>query len=315
MNIQLLDAQAALGFVIPQYYNIEQTIYTIKYPSFDYAALVPVITEGSEWSRGTVFFSADEGIGKAEFLNAAAFDMPYADVLRSQGLKQFQMAGIGYEWNLEEISVAAMEGRNIGDEKARSARLIAQRFLFGLAMTGGGEKGWTGLLNDPLVPVAFVAADGSGGLTTWASKTPDQILRDFNAGLSGIYSTTQETEIADTVLMPSAAWQYLAITPRTPGADGTILDYLVKNNIYTAQTGQQLTIRGLRTLDTAGAGGTRRMITYRRSPEVVRFHLPMPHRFLEPFRKGSMTYEVAGIMRTGGVEWRLPMAASYLDGI
>ncbi len=48
---------------------------------------------------------------------------------------------------------------------------------------------------------------------------------------------------------------------------------------------------------------------------MLRFHLPMPHRFLPPFQKSSMSYEVAGIMRTGGLEVRLPKAISYLDGI
>lgn len=68
-------------------------------------------------------------------------------------------------------------------------------------------------------------------------------------------------------------------------------------------------------LNTAGGGGTARMIAYRRDPEVLRFHLPMPHQFLPPFQKSSMTWEVAGIMRTGGTEIRLPKAVAYVDGI
>ena len=53
-RIDMMDAQQALGFVTPQYYNLETTIYEVKYPSFDYASLAPVVTEGNEWSRGTV---------------------------------------------------------------------------------------------------------------------------------------------------------------------------------------------------------------------------------------------------------------------
>lgn len=309
-----LDAQSAVGFVTPAFYNIERTVYQRRYPSFDYASIIPVITEGSEWARGTLFRSSDVA-GKAEFISGKAFDIPYADVTRDQFLKGFEMAGIGYEWSLEEIQVAAMEGRQLGDEKAQGARKVAENFLWTIATAGNAEKGWTGLINDPLATTGLVPADGTGASTLWSTKDADKILRDFNAAISGMYVDTKEVEMADTVLLPFSRWNTLATT-RVPGEGSvTILKFLQENNAYTAETRQPLTIRALRSLDTAGAGGTARMVTYRRDPEVLRFHLPMPHRFLPPFQKSSMTYEVAGIMRTGGTEIRLPKAVRYSDGI
>ena len=316
MNIRVdfSDAQAALGFVTPAFYNIERTIYQRKYPSFDYAALIPVVTEGNEWARGALFRSSDAA-GKAEFLSGKGFDMPYADVTRDQALKGFELAGIGYEWSLEELNVAAMEGRSLSDEKAAAARKIAEQLLWNVGMTGTTEKNWTGLINDPAVPTANAAADGTGTTTTWATKTPDQILRDINAAITGIFTTTQETEMSDTILLPTARYLSISTVARTSTSDKTVLNYLQENNSYTAQTGRPLTIRALRVLNAAGAGGTARMVAYRRDPEVLRFHLPMPHKFLPPFQKSSMTWEVAGIMRTGGTEIRLPKAVSYVDGI
>ena len=313
------DAQQALGFVTPQFYNIETSVYEIKYPSFDYASFVPVITEGNEWARGTLFYSMDSA-GKAEWLNGRANDMPYADVSKTQYTQGFHMGGIGYEWNLEEINVARMEGIPLTDAKGRAARRIAEQFLWNVAMSGksdgtNSEKNWTGLTNDANVPAANVAANGSGSSTLWSTKTPDQILTDINAGLTGVFTTTQETEMGDTVLLPTAIYQSIASTARSSNSDTTILKFLLENNAYTAQTGQPLLVRALRLLNTAGAASSGRAIIYRRDPEVLRFHLPMPHRFLPPFQKSSMSYEVAGIMRTGGLEVRLPKAISYLDGI
>lgn len=319
-QINLLDAQQALGFVVPQFYNIEQTIYEIKYPSFDYASLVPVITEGNEWARGTLFRSMDSA-GKAEFLSGKAQDMPFADVTRNQFTQAYQLAGIGYEWSLEELSVAALEGINLDDSKARAARRISEQFLWNVAMTGRtdgvvstSEKGWTGLLNDPNVPTVTAAA-GASGQTSWTSKTPDEIVRDVNSALAGVVSNSQETEDADTVLIPTAAYLFASSTPRSPNSDTTILDFILNKNAFTARTGQPLTIRAMRTLNTAGAAGSRRMVAYRRAPDVVRFHLPMPHRFLPPFQANIMTWQIGGIMRTGGTEIRLPGAVSYVDGI
>ncbi|WP_320196229.1 DUF2184 domain-containing protein [Agrobacterium rosae] len=313
-KIDFTDAQAALGFVTPAFYNIERTVYKRKYPSFDYASLVPVITEGSEWARGTLFRSSDAA-GKAEFLSGKGFDMPYADVTRDQFLKGFELAGIGYEWSLEELQVAALEGRQLGSEKGEAARAIAEQFLWNTAMTGQAEKNWTGLVNDPTVPAATAAATGTGATTTWSTKTPEQILVDINSAIEGIVTSTQEVEMADTILLPFARFNAIATRPIGNAADKTIATFLRENNTYTSETGRPLTIRTLRALNTAGAGGTARMVAYRRDPEVVRFHLPMPHRFLPPFQKSSMTWEVAGILRTGGTEIRLPKAVSYIDGV
>ena len=120
----IFDAQQAMGFVRPQFYNIEATIYEQKYPSFDYASLIPVVTEGNEWARGTLFSSVDIA-GQAQFISGKGFDMPYADVARSQFTKGFALAGIGYEWTLEEVMTAQMEQINLSDVKASAARRVA----------------------------------------------------------------------------------------------------------------------------------------------------------------------------------------------
>lgn len=313
-QIDFTDAQNALGFVMPAFYNVEQTVYQTKYQLFDYASLIPVITEGSEWARGVVFRSGDIA-GKAEFMSGKGFDMPYADVSQTQYTKGFELAGIGYEWSLEEIQVAATEGRQLGVEKAEAARKVAEQMLYSIALTGTTEKNWTGLLNDSNVTAADVEANGTSSSTFWSAKTPDQILADINAGITGIYTDTKGTEMGNTVLLPARLWDTLASTPRSSTSDTTILSYLRQNNAYTARTGQPLMISGLFELDTADPGGDGRVVVYSRTPDVVRYHLPMPHRFLPPFQKSSMTWEIAGIMRTGGTEIRLPKAVRYLDGV
>ncbi len=313
MKIDFNDQQQALGFIMPQFHNIEAQVYARKYPSYDYAAIIPVVTEGSEWARGTLFRSSDVA-GEAKFLSGAANDIPYADVTRAQHLQPFEMAGIGFHWTLDELNVAALEGRNIGTEKADGAKKVAEQLLWRTAMSGNTGLNWTGLVNDANVTATNAPNDGTSSARTFASKTADQVLRDINDQIVGITTDTLETELADTVLLPTTVFQTLAAR-RMGDTTMTILEFVRQNNAYTAQTNQPLTIRALRTLETAGASGTKRMITYLRDPTVLRFHLPMPHRFLAPFQKSSMSWEVAGIMRTGGTEIRLPKAVRYLDAI
>lgn len=307
------DASQAQGFVVSQTSNIEAGVYTRRYPSYDYESIVPVVTEGNEWARTVTYYSGDIA-GKSEWISGGADDIPFVNVSRDKHEHAFHMRGIGYRWDLEEINVARMLGDNLTDRYANGARFIAERFCYFLAFTGDAEKEWTGLFNDPNVDAVPVAADGSGASTYWDDKDPDKILRDINEALTGINVDTGEVEMADTLLLPRAMSHKLAST-RIPDTQMTTLEFLRKNNVYTGETGNELLIRSNRLLATADASGGGRAVAYWRDPQAVRFHQPMPFRFLPPFQVSAMAWEVAGLMRTGGTEVRLPGAVRYIDAI
>tara|TARA_R110002167_G_scaffold42512_13_gene129157 strand:+ start:1809 stop:2771 length:963 start_codon:yes stop_codon:yes gene_type:complete len=315
MKQPFADAQAALPFVIGQGRNIETKIYQRRYPTFNYAAHVPVVTEGNEWAIGTTFFTVDTA-GEAKFLSGAGTDMPFNQVNRDQASHDFAMIGSGWEWNLEEINQASLYGINLNDTKAMSATDKVERLLNSIAMSGATEKNWTGLVNNGSVSRVDVANDGTGPSTFWSAKTNDQIMRDINELISSIGENSEEVEWADSLRVPPEAYRLLA-TRRLGAGDGllTLLEYVRKNNVYTATTGQMLDIQPLRELATAGNSTTGRMMAYRRDPEVLRFHLPMPRRVLQPRQKSIMGFETGIIARTGGVEIRLPGAVAYADKI
>ena len=174
----------------------------------------------------------------------------------------------------------------------------------------------------------------SGGTATtaadhyWDAKSSDEIIADVNTALTGVYSGSLQTEIADTILLPVAQYTMLA-NLRVEETSISIMDFLKAYNLYTAETGNPLTIRALRGLENAGSAATSgtggatatlgannaRMIAYRREPGVLKLHLPMPHRFLPPERVGPLSYVVPGIFRLGGLEIRRPGAIRYVDGI
>lgn len=309
------DAQAAYPFVLAQGRNIETKIYQRRYPTFNYGATVPVVTEGNAWAIGTTFFTVDTA-GEAKFLSGAGTDMPFNQAVRDQSSTDFAMIGSGWEWNLEEVNQAALYGIDLNSTKALSAADKIERLLNSIAIIGNTEKNWTGFANNPGVARVTVAADGTGATTFWANKTVDQMLRDVNDLISSVRTNTSEVEWVDTLRLPPAAFRYIA-TKRLGAGDGyiTALEYLRKNNVYTAETNQPLDIQPLRELAKASQNGGGRMVVYRKDEEVLRFHLPMPRRALQPRQKSIMGFETGLIARTGGTEWRLPGAAAYGDEI
>lgn len=317
--IKLMDAQSAESFLIPQLTYIEREVYAIRYPQIRYPELVPVDTDAPEWIPSVTYFSMD-GVGQANWFSARGQDVPLTEVVRSKFETSIKMAAIGYAYDLEEISQAAMLGRNLTADKARYARMAAEQFLDIAALFGDATAGFLGLLNNPAVTATVAPATGAqNGFTTstlWANKLPAQILSDVNNTLSGIWISTQTLEMADTLLLPLAAYNYIANTRLSDLTSTTILQWLREVNSYTADNGAPLTIRGIRGLDVAGAGATGRMVAYWKDPSVVKMHLPMPFRFLpEPFRSRPLYWEIPGIFRFGGVDIRRPAAFRYVDGI
>jgi len=307
------DPQQALGFLISQTAHIEQEVYRTQYPEILYAQLVPIDTSAGEWAKSVTYFSLDR-VGQAEWLSAAATDMPYADVNRNKFEQGIEMAGIGYNYNIEEVGQAMMiPGLNLTAERADAARFAYEMFMDSHAFRGSTLKNVTGLFNNPNVTVV-AAATGASSSSLWSLKTADEIIADVQLALTGVYEGSLTVEMADTVLLPIGAMQHLA-SIRVPNTYGNALDYLAKYNLYTYTTGAPLTIRSVLGLETAGADGGGRMIVYRKDPRVLKMHVPMPHRFLPVFQRSATIFDIPGIFRVGSVEIRRPGAVRYVDGI
>jgi hypothetical protein len=316
----LANAQQALSFLVEQTAKIETEVYKQRYPDIQFQSLIPVDTSGPEWVRTITFFSSDM-VGKADWYHHLSKDIPRADVARQKFDQSVEMAAIGYGYTLAELGEAmAIPGMNLTMDRADAARRAALEFIDQVTLFGAttkqvaGSSAWHGMLNHPDVTAEDAPADGTGSSNAWADKTPDQVIRDFNNAITAQYTETLTVEIANTVLLPVAVFTNLA-TRRLTDTNMTILQFLLLHNVYTAQTGQPLTIRAVRGLEDAGDGGTGRAVFYRNEPRVLKLHMPMPHRFLPIWQTGPIQFEVPGIFRLGGVDLRLPKAMRYLDAV
>jgi hypothetical protein len=301
------DAQQAGGFLIPQLYRVHGAVLQTKYPSFDYAGLVPVNTDGSMWDIGTLVYSGDLA-GAAAYIGGKAFDIPNASVNFTLGQSQFHLAGAGYELSLQEVNRSAAMNIPISDRKASAARLVSQKFIYDRVIRGSTEKNTTGLVNNASVP----AANAPTG--TWGTATPAQILADVNTVLNDVITNSGETAMPNALLLPTTAFLTANNTQLT-NTNTSLLTFIKQNNSFTAMTGQELDIRASRELQSAGNGSTRRMVAYEKSPDNMEFFLPGMFEFLPPFAFSSMAWRVDGIMNVGQLEIYRPKTVSYRDNI
>lgn len=321
MSKHIVNDAQALTFVAGQAMRINRQVYETRYPDWDFSRLVYVDTSGGPWDQGVITYSSDES-GKAQFLSGYAKDMPFADVSQSQQLRRHQLLGIGYQYNIEEVNAAIqLPTGSLPTRRASAARKVYMKKMYDITLTGATEKGWGGLINYSGVSTTTATADGTGGVTYWVNssgvgtKTPAQIVRDINLALQGIYLATYTVEMADTILLPVEAYNYIAQTPYSAVTMDTILSFVMRTNIYTQTTGRPLTIRTVRELGTAGGSSKGRLVAYKNDAETVRLHLPMPHQFLPVYQDGWANWVIPGIFRTGGVEVSNTAAFRYIDGI
>jgi hypothetical protein len=309
---RMISDQQALGFLVSQTASIESQVVEVQYPDIQYPQLIPVDTSANEWAKSVAYYSTDK-VGKANWFHHQAKDIHIADVERAKHEVGVEMADIGYRWTLEELGQAMMiPGTNLSADRAAAARRAYEEFVDDVALRGKAEKSLFGIMNYPGITAVLAGIQSSH--TTWDLKDADGILADVNNAITGMYVASLTVEIADTILLPVGAMTILA-TKRIPNTTMTALEFLKTNNVYTNQTGQPLTIRALRGLETAGQNGSGRMIAYRRDPQVLKMHIPMTHRFLPVWQTGPLMFDIPGIFRLAGLEIRRPGAVRYVDGI
>jgi hypothetical protein len=308
----MVDAQQALGFAVSQTAYIEQQVYQTQYPDIQYPALIPVDTSANEWAKSVTYYSSDK-VGRAGWFHHYAKDLHIADVERTKNEVGIEMADVGYRWTLEELGQAMMiPGTNLGPDRAAAALRAYEEFMDDIALHGKAEKNMSGIIDYPGITMVLAGIEGGG--TIWTTKSADGIIADVNDAITGVYTESLTVEMADTILLPIQALTIIA-TKRIPDTSMSVLDYLSTKNVYTQVTGQRLTIRGVRGLETAGQGGSGRMVAYRRDPQILKMHIPMTHRFLPVWQTGPLVFDVPGIFRVAGLEIRRPKSVRYVDGI
>lgn len=291
----MMDAQAALGFVIHQRSHIEAELLKKEYPATSYASLIPVDTTAPDFAASVTFFS-QEGAGRAKFINGKANDVPLIDVRQNKFEQTVHMAGLAYSFSREEIGAASALGLNLSAEGAQAADEAADQTLDELAFVGNSEIGAEGLTN--MTGITSVAATGA-----FTTLTPDQIIADLMGLVGQIRSATKNVETPDTLLVPIAT-EVLLNTTRLTDTGVSLGQYIAQ---AAARNGTPMTIVGVHHLTT-------KAVMYRRDPKVLKMHLPMPLTFIEPQSVG-LNVVVHGMLRAAPVSIRRPGAVRYLTGV
>lgn len=207
--------------------------------------------------------------------------------------------------------------RSLNDIFDRGIKLSYQKALDRMVYIAYPEKfGAYGLLNNPAVLVT-TAAPGASGNTSWFTKSPSEILLDWNEAISYLQEATEydPSALPNHVLLPPRAFNYLVGQLISSAGNNSILTFLTQNNAAQAQ-GVDLTIVQCRWCIGAGVGGTDRAMFYNDDERFVHFNIPVPlSRVMTQPLVNQMSYHTAYVSQMGEVKFIYPQTAVYVDGI
>ena len=232
--------------------------------------------------------------GAAQFMGKGASPRNIPSVGVTLGALTIPMAWSATSASITNEDARVYEHGNLGSlaqDLGGVMRQACENLIETATVFGAPEVGFQSWLSYSGVTATTAAATGTGSATTWASKTAALMVADVNSAISLMYTSTNTIFIPNTVFLPPAQFMLLATTPMVIGGAAlaqSALEYLKKNNSFTALTGKELKIKSIRYLKGAGASSTDRMVLQDVNPNYQYLPFPMP------FKMGAPVPEALG---------------------
>ncbi len=283
--------------------HVRSKVYEVVYSLMKGRQLVPIDNSVARGAQHTTYNVMDMK-GKARVGSDYTSEPPRFEVDatdHTQGVKGIVGA---YGYSMNEIEAAILAGRGLSDRKGKAARSIMEREVDDILLDGNSANKLAGLFSLSGTQTETVT-DGAVG-TLWGTKNSDEKVADMNACADKVWVGSKERFAPDTLVIPTSAYTDIKNTRMGDGSNTKIIDYFLDGHDYI----ERIIPSGK--LETAGAGGTRRMMAYNNSAEYLQGIIPIEFEQLSPQLRGFETI-INCQLRIGGIELYQPLSVCYLD--
>jgi hypothetical protein len=279
------------------------------------------IMEGGGWNDYTSNMYVDYAISGPNGYGIQANNTTTIPVVQANLLKDlYQLFPWGNILHINFIDMKKLEQvpRSLDDILDKGIKLNWNKSLDQITYTGPfNNTAFPGLLNNTNV-TEYTVAVGAGGSTTWAQKTPMEILSDVNTVQNNTWAASNYdvTGMANHILVPPAAYAILLQVNSLAGSVST-LTYLLENNMGKSQ-GIDLKIFPSRWTIGAGTNGTNRMCGYVNSSDRIQLDVTVPIQRIMTvpnIGQGGGAYDTLYQGQIGVVKILYLFCATYADGI
>ena len=302
----LLDDVNLSAFFLKELVSVETRTYDVKFKKYKYADLIPIDTSDDPGAK-TIAYQRYTKRGRAKIIASYAMDAPRVDVFGEEiYIKVYQVCN-SFGYSREDIRNARMAGKPLDTKRAETAKDAMEAEFNDLAFSGDADYNIAGFIDYPGTN-EYITPDGTSGEPEFIDKTPFEVLTDLNGIVTAVIDVTNGVEEPDTLLLPIAQFEYIKSTPMSDIADKSILKWFLENNVHIK------TIDWLTELKGAGAGGSDRMICYKRDRNNLCFKIPLAYTQLPPEVKGY-TFVINTEAKCAGTVIYYPLSVAIADNI
>lgn len=312
------DENALMSFAIDQRAIIEAETSKVEYPNTSYDQLIPIDYGSDPWADKVVRRVKDVR-GSLKWGSPNNNDIPRVGVTYRMKDYDVYKREIGVQYTKEDLIRASQAGINLSSDQDEAAREISQQDLNIIALFGNVAKGMEGFFTSSLVPrlTAKSSIQAVCEAVTLTGGIQEAINFFWQPMQQVTLNQTKTIFRAQGIILSERDYGTLKAT-YLPASNTTLLRFLEDNlsilfvpEWYLDHTTMPLADDP--TIEHIGLSNDIMMI-FRFDPKCCRFHLPMPFNFGPTYiERGGAVVKQDGMYRTGGTEFRIPMAYLYVD--
>lgn len=293
--------------------KVSNVIATTKYPNIVYPQCVAIDGDVPVGVRRKIHLGTTTGGDfEAGLITSNVNSIPLIDVAFNAQENVLVDWVQKVQYNQIEIEQAKAMGIPLDTQKLLELDRFANNGLQQIAFVGSQkEKNLTGLLNSSLVKV-INAGTGKIKVSKKVSEMNfNEILEFFKGMLLTSLEQTNGIQAPDTVLLDAQDIAALSFVTKD-NTDMSALDALSK--ALNGAAGQTVTIRAIPlSFAKKVTTGKTRAVVYSNNVQDVVFDVPMAPQTLTPYQTNSLEYETGIRMVFGGVVFKNPESAIYVD--
>lgn len=290
---------------------VDTTFFDFEFPDLRARDLIPLDSSVPSWAQ-TFSYRERTKLGEADVVHDYASDFPRVDLdLGETTAAPVISLGCSFGYSVMDLRYAAELGISLDTDKMQAAKEAQERKLDALACYGHAATGLRGFASNSQITTLSTSLNAALN-KDWTNATAAQIAGDIDMILDDASNASDGKHRLDTIALPTSTFNLLGskrfASLDSNGVELSVLDY------FENRKRNKVTFEPWFRLKTAAGGTGTRLVAYKKDPSVVKLVVPQDFESMPPERE-KMTFVVLCHMRFGGVDWRQPMAARYVDNV
>lgn len=305
----------ATELIVSVYDQVEAGFYDALYPEILWKTVLPAASVKTDINPGAMnyVYRSRDFKGMGQFIQGDVRNIPRVGQVVGQVTVPILDAAVGAtltdsEARKYQYAYQTALAQDYGEIMKKAADYHVERTFF----FGSTAAGFPAFIDNPNISKIPV--------TAFANGTPQDWVNTINDAITAVYMNSKTVHLPDTLWLPQGKFALLAATPMVIGTSTgtgiytTVLEFLKKNNLYTATTGKELTIKTLRYLTGAGVAGVDRAFLGEWNERNMLMPFPLPYQLAQPVPI-ALGVDMFAEYVFGPFNARYPAAFAYIDGI